>query len=146
MADTDILTEIKDRLESLEGKAEQAKESKDSGSLWGWLVALVIGAIVSIGAAILIWKLNKKNEELAKLRTKIEQDEVRDAQLRHELDVAEHTKEIERLAEEAVEVRTRLSNNRSKLRTEKERHAEAMRRVEAARDWDKLDQLNSEGR
>lgn len=146
MANVDLLTEIKDKLVSLEDKAETAKESKSSGGLWGWLVALVVGAIVSIGAAILIWKLNKKNEELAKLRTQIEQDEVKDAQLQHVLEVAKHQDKIEELVESATEVRMRLASNRVILESETARHADAMARVEAARSWDQLDALNTENR
>jgi uncharacterized protein HemX len=146
MADTDVLEEIKDKLVSLEGKADTAKESKDNGGLWGWIVALVVGAAVSIGAALLIWKLNKKNEELAKLRTQIEQDEVKDAQLQHEIAVADHQAKIDTLAAEAAEVRTRIVANSIKLDEETTRHAEVLTRVEAARDWDQLDALNRENR
>jgi len=146
MADTDILVEIKDKLVSLESKADTAKESKDNGGLWGWIVALVVGAAVSIGAALLIWKLNKKNEELAKLRTQVEQDRVKDAQLQHELLVDVHQDKLDILAVEAATVRTRLIANTVKLEEETTRHAEALLRVEAARDWDQLDALNRENR
>jgi uncharacterized protein HemX len=144
--DTDVLEEIKDSLVSLEGKAETAKESKDNGGLWGWIVALIVGAVVSIGAALLIWKLNKKNEELAKLRTQIEQDEVRSARLQHQLAVAGHQERIDDLAAEAAKVRTRVVRGRVQLYEETMRHDAALARVEAARDWNQLDALNRENR
>jgi len=146
MADEVLLTEINDKLAALEARADTAKESKDSGSLWGWIVALVVGATVSIGAAILIWKLNKKNEELAKLRTQIEQDEVRDAQLQHELAVAGPQDRIDVLAAEAAEVRDRVTRSKMLLDVESARHADALARVEAVQDWSQLDALNSDKR
>lgn len=142
MSNTDLLTQINSRLESLESTATQAKESKDSGSVWGWILALVLGAAVSIGAALLIWQLNKKNKELAELRTKVEQDEVRSAELQHELETAHHRANIDRLAEEASAVRERIAASTDLLAAEQTRHAEAVARVEAAKNWDQLDQLN----
>lgn len=142
MANTDLLDQINTRLESLESTATQAKESKDSGSVWGWILALVLGAAVSIGAALLIWQLNKKNKELAELRTKIEQDEVRSAELQHELETAHHRANIDKLAEEASVVRARIVSNADLLAVEQARHIEALARVEAAKSWDRLDELN----
>lgn len=143
VAESDILLEIKDKLTSLEANAAKAKEAKNSGGMWGWLVALLVGAAVSIGAALLLWKLNKKNEELAKLRTQAEQDEVRNAQLKHEMSVSRPKARMAVLAAEAATVRVRLIQTKVKLEAEVKRHDEAMTRVIAARDWDQLDALNT---
>lgn len=146
MDDADVLRDIQKKLTALESKATTAKESKDSGGMWGWIVALVVGAVVSTGAALLLWKLNKKNEELAKLRTQIEQDNVRSAQIQHDILVGDYEGNLEALAATAAIIHGRSLRNQKRLARETERHAEAMTRVDAAKNWDQLDALNSEDR
>lgn len=140
------LDKIQEQLKSLEGKADKAKGAKSSGTPWGWIISLAIGAVISIGAGLLIWKLNKKNKELAKLRTKVEQDAVHAEQLKHEAAVVPHKETARLLAAKANALADQAAKELAALKVEEERHANAMTRVVAAKNWDQLDALNKEGR
>jgi hypothetical protein len=136
-----MATDLETRLKKLESLATKAKDSKSSGSSWGWLVALIVGAIVSIGAALLLNKLNKKNEELAKLRTKIEQKEVEAAQRKFEGTIAKLRGDGNQLLASAKVLETKVQKAKVLLEQEEEKHLQQLERIADAKNWDDLNKL-----
>ena len=138
---TSIPSTIETRLADLEKLATKAKTSKDSGSSWGWIVALIVGAIISIGAALLLRKLNKKNEELAKLRTKIEQKEVEVAQRKFEGTLAKFNGKGTALLVAAKALEVKVQKAKELLVREEDRHLQQLERIADAQCWDDINKL-----
>lgn len=137
------LKEIVSKLEKLNERDQQATEAKASNTPWGWIFGLLISAVVVIGAAIAAWQLNKKNKELAKLRTKIEVDTVRAEQLQFEADnnIFKHTSE--RRAREAEQLRIRVHEDKATLKEAALAYEQAVEQLGAlGDDWDALDRYN----
>jgi uncharacterized protein HemX len=143
---SDLAKDLEERIKGLESKADQAREAKEQGGIWGWLIGLVVAAALSIGAFFLLRKLNKKNEELAKLRTQIEQERVTAAAAKHEALIAQQEEYRTEKVREAARLMVKVNASEARLREETARYAEAMTRVIAAQNWEDMDRLNQERR
>lgn len=146
---TPTMAEIFEKIEDLETKVDKAKETESSNggsSLWGWLVGLVLAAAIAIGAFFLLRNLKKKNEELAKLRTKTEQDEVRKANLQHDAEVAKHTEKAAELRAKAADLEETIRLKRARIRATQTMYDQAAERIIHAKNWKELEALNEEGR
>lgn len=147
------LSDILDRIDDLEVKVDKARANKEetsssSGakSILGWLVGLLLAASLAIGAFFLLRNLKKKNEELAKLRTQVEQDKVRQRNLEHDAAVAAETDKALELQEEAELLKERIDATERRIDATRVLHTHAKERILAVQNWEELDALNQEGR
>lgn len=74
-SDTDL--QIQKLLAQLEGKRRQQDDLKKKGGWSSWLKVILIGLGIFIGVGVVHWLLNRHNKELARLKTKEEQENVR---------------------------------------------------------------------
>jgi hypothetical protein len=61
-------------LEQLQGKREKQTAIKQEGGWQNWIKGILIGLAIFIGIGVVKWMLDKRNRELAQLKTKQEQD------------------------------------------------------------------------
>jgi Co/Zn/Cd efflux system component len=137
---------IRELLAVLKEKAEQARTAKLSGSWWGWIAALGIGIIIALGSAFLLTKLRRRNGELAKARTDLEQQEARLRNLEYQRKVAVHEHEITALQNEADILKLRVKHTKTRLADKQRETDHAVEEALKVRDWAALDAKNQEGR
>ena len=147
------LSAILEQISALEAKVTTASEQKTESAakggvsaIWGWLLGLVAAAAIAIGAFFLLHNLKKKNEELAKLRTQVEQDKVRQANVAHEATLAPHEERAEELRTEAETLKERIRAQEYRIATTQGMHDLSMERVLQAKTWEELEKLNDENR
>ena len=126
------------RLTALEAKVKQAQSSKQSNTPWGYIVATVLGIIISITAALLMRKLNTRNAELAKLRTQIEQDAITVAQKKFEAKLAQTQQKKAALTLTARVLESQVTKLQERLAKEEQKHLEQVERIQDAKNWDQL--------
>ena len=139
------IRELESKVDHAQSKREQPASNPVSGA-WKWVAGLVGAGVIALGAALVMWKLNKKNKELAKLRTKAELQELNAASASHQASMTPFLGRAARLREEAAMHRAEADELRTELAEEGQRAAEALKRVKAVRGWDALDAHNEEGR
>lgn len=140
------IADLEKRSAAAQSQQESAGSSSGVGQIIGWLVGLVLAAGVAIGAYLLMRDLKKKNAELARLRTKVEQDKVKQRNLEHAADVAVHLEEAVALRQQAGEIASRI-RVRTQLADAQERAFSGLEeRIRRAQNWDDLDALNKENR
>ena len=126
------------RLTALEAKVKQAQASKQSSTPWGYIVATILGIVISITAALLMRKLNTRNTELAKLRTQIEQDAITVAQKKFEAKLAQTQQKKAALTLTARVLESQVTKLQERLAKEEQKHLEQVERIQDAKNWDQL--------
>jgi hypothetical protein len=133
-------------LTQLQGYVDKARAAKNKGGVWNWAQYIFWASVVSLGVAFVMYQLNKRNGELAKLRTQAEIDDVKAATARHAALIQPRREDLKRLAGEAVELTNAANRSKALLR---DAQAETDAHVEQAlntRDWASLDAANAKGR
>ena len=142
----DDLDKILDRIRELENIDDDAEQSKTEGSPWGWIVGIVLALVVTVGVGLLVWKLNRKNKELAKLRTESEINEVKLEQTEFKADVAKAESRIKELKDKAADLRSGVRTDTEIYNARKKKLDEALSRLKKIRSWTDLDEHNKKGR
>jgi uncharacterized protein HemX len=140
------LKKILDRLTSLEERVSSAKETQSKSSPWAWVMGLILTAAVSIGVGLLFRQINKRNKELAKLRTEAEQRKVKAANLEVSSQAAASAERQEKLDNKAKDLKKDAAISLEKLDQEETKLALAVEKLMEIKTWKELDYLNSLGR
>lgn len=142
----DDLEKILERVRELEDTDDDAEQSKSQGGAWGWIVGIVLALVVTVGVGLLVWKLNRKNKELAKLRTESEINEVKLEQTEFKTDVSKSETRIKELKEKAADLRGEIQADSVVYNSRKQKLDEAISRLKKIRSWADLDEHNKKGR
>ncbi len=133
-------------LEQLQAQVQKARDAKAKGGIWNWAQYIFWASVVALGVAFVMYQLNKRNRELATLRTQVEQDEVRAAEARHQALIQPKREDLKRLAGEAVVLTNAARTSRAALQAAQAESDAHVERALNTRDWASLDATNQSGR
>jgi len=133
-------------LDTLKEQVDKARAAKAAGGVWNWFAYIFLAAVVSLGVAYALYRLNKKNAELAQLRSQVEKNEVEAANARHFAMVNTEHEDIQRLAQEAAKMTENAKAQRAQLQAAQAETDAHVERALSTRDWASLDATNAAGR
>jgi hypothetical protein len=133
-------------LDTLQAQVQKARAARDKGGIWNWAVYIFWACVIAISAAFVMYQLNKKNGQLATLRTQVEVDELHAANAQRVALLQPSRDDLKVKAAEALLLTNAVKAKRVELQ---EAQAETDAQVERAlgtRDWASLDAANAAGR
>ena len=131
---------LKEQRKKLDAKLEKGKP------ILRWVGYAVAGALFLLVLGLALWKRNQRLRELAKLRTKVQQDEVRKAQLEHEATVSKELAKVKALAAEANELNHQIDLQNQAVRDTEAKLKEELAAIDEVTSWKLLDEYNRSGR
>lgn len=126
-------------LQKLEKRAEVLKTIPKT--VWGWLVGLFVAALLSLGAFLLLRKLSANQQELARLRTQVEQAELRRREAEYNARVATEEAVREQFRTEAHAAAAEVATLQAKVREQEIEYDAAEARIRNATNWKQLNDL-----
>lgn len=129
-----------DRLiDNLTKRNETVQEKKQSGP-WGWVVGIIIALISLVGIGVAMYYANRRAKELAKLKTKIEQDKVDQDQKAHEAKKEPHSLRRKELLEELKKKEREIQDRQAALKDAEEAHAARRKKLENLNAWAEINE------
>lgn len=142
----DLSTQVRGALSTLTEKKKQETKAKKKRNPWGWIVGLVLSAVVALGIGMLLRKIKKHGKELAKLRTAAEKQQIQADQLRFHAELADHSDNVTRLQARAEEEQLKVDVLRATIKVQTQVQAQAVEALARLKNWDDLDAHNTQGR
>jgi uncharacterized protein HemX len=128
-----------DRLiDNLTKRNETVQTKKKEGSSTSWIVALVVALISLVGIGVAMWIAYRRGKELAKARTQIEQDKVKQDQRAHEIKKEPLLRKREEALEDLKKKEMEIQELNKELQDAEAAHAERKKKLENLRAWAEL--------
>lgn len=130
----DLPQRIDALIDKLTTRNKTVQEKKQSGP-WGWVIGVVLALVSLVGIGVAMWLANRRTKELAKIKTKIEQDKVDQDQRAHEAKKEPHSKRRNELLEELKRHERDIQERAKTLREAETAHAERKKKLEGLKAW-----------
>lgn len=124
-------------METLTKRNQTVQEKKKSGP-WGWVVGIVLALISLVGIGVAFWYMGRRARELAKLRTKVEQDQVDQDQRAHEMRQEPSRRRREQLLRQMVHQEQAIQERQQALQLAQKAHAQRAARLKDLRAWEEI--------
>ena len=130
------------QIQKVKDTAKALREVKAKKGIWPWIagVALVIALI--IGVYFLKKALVSNQEELAKLRTKAEQQRIKPAQTKFKASLEANEKKATALRYKAMQQREVANKAVADIKNKEAENAHILEQLEGISSWEELDKLN----
>lgn len=139
MTPSDLDKKLDDLIAKLTTRNKEVQEKKQSGP-WGWIVGLVIALISLVGIGVAMYLANRRAKELAKAKTKIEQEKVEQDQRAHEAKKESLLRKRNELLEELKRKERDIQDRDQQLKKLEEAHAERVKRIDNMNAWSEINE------
>lgn len=137
--------DLKDTLDGVLGWVQkekaQAKDTGKGGSPWGWVVGLILAAIIFFALAFVAWQAWKKGKEIAKLKHKIDVDEETKRQAEVDAKLTSLEEKRKRLEEDARTLTVEIEEAKTKVAKLETERREAHATIDAVTTWEDVDAI-----
>ena len=137
------MTDLEKRLDELIAKLttrnKEVQAKKQSGP-WGWVIGLVIALISLVGIGVAMYLANRRAKELAKAKTKIEQDKVNQDQKAHEAKKETHLGRRKDLLVSLMKKERKIQDSQRTLEEAEAAHAERAKKIKNLNAWSEINE------
>lgn len=134
MTSSDLTKRLDDLITKVTARNKVVQEKKQSGP-WGWVVGLVLALISLVGIGVAMWLASRRAKELAKAKTKIEQDKVDQDQRAHDAKKVTLLRDREKAVSELKKRERALQDRTAALRHAEREHAERKAKLDGLKAW-----------
>jgi uncharacterized protein HemX len=139
MFDDSIQKRLDALIDKLTTRNQTVQEKKQSGP-GGWIVAVVLALISLVGIGIAMYLAHRQAKELAKAKTKIEQDKVAQEQKAHEIKKETHLVKRNALLAELKKKEVEIQDSERVLKEAKAAHAERAKKIKNLNAWSEINE------
>lgn len=140
MTESDLTKRLDTLVERITARNKETQEAKKSGPV-GWPLALVLALVSLVGIGVAMWLAARRNRELGKLRTQLEQDEVAQTQARHEARKITLLQQRNTVMAELTKKEEELQERRKKMFMADAQHRIRLRKIESLNAWRELNEI-----
>lgn len=137
--------DLKDTLKGVLGWVQkekaQAKTAGKGGSPWGWVVGLILAAIIFFALAFLAWRAWKKGREIAKLKHQIDVDKEKKRQAEVDAKLTSLEEKRKRLEEDARSLEVDIKEAKDEVAKLETERREAHATIDAVTTWEDVDAI-----
>lgn len=124
-------------IDNLTKRNETVQEKKSAGGT-SWIVALIIALISLVGIGVAMWYAYRRGKELAKARTQIEQDKVKQDQKAHEIKKEPLLRKRKEALDDLKKKEMEIQKLDKELQDAEAAHAERKKKLENLKAWAEL--------
>jgi len=136
---TDLEKKIDELITSISKRNETVQEKKESGP-WGWIVGGILALLSLVGISVAMYYWNKRNKELAKAKTQLEQQKVDLEQKKHQEAQTQHGAERLMLKRQVEVLAGQIRQTETDLKKLDETHATRKAAIEKLRSWEEINE------
>lgn len=136
---TDLDKRLDALIDKLTTRNKEVQEKKQSGP-WGWVVGLVIALVSLVGIGVAMYLASRRAKELAKAKTKIEQDKVDQDQKAHEAKKETHLLRRKELLEGLKVKERKIQDSQRVLKDAETAHAARAEKIKNLNAWSEINE------
>jgi len=140
MTSSDITKKLDGFIKSITDRNKVVQEKKKSGSPVGWIVGIVLALVSLIGIGVAMWLASRRAKELAKLKTKVEQDKVDQDQQAHEAKKEPSRIKREQLISDLKKREREIQERAALLKRAEEEHEARKKKVDGLNAWSEINE------
>lgn len=134
------MTKLNTLVQQIIDRNKEIQQQKNEG-VSGWIISVVLALISLVGIGVVLWLSSRRARELAKLRTELEQTELKQAQLAYEARKIPLKKKRDELFAALKRNEIDIQQTKKELKQFEEAYNTQKKKIDSLRTWKEINEV-----